>query len=518
VQDIYMGVDVWGRGSHGGGGFGLYRALDHIAPQRLGLSTALFAQGWTWETEENNPGWNWDQFWDTDSRLWVGPASGNVTVPPLGIKGGETPCTHGPFKPISDYYLHLPPPEPHDLPYYTTFSPGIGDSWFVEGKKVWQSVRGWTDMDKQTLVGDLIWPRPKVTRLDGRTDTPPIGITKFNFADAWNGGNSVSITLSIPGSNSQKSALWVPIQTINLISRRKYEASAVYKIPDIVNASAEVIVGLRSTTNQDLMSITSSSTISLANGWSKAVVQFEIPTPAAGGPILTQGQLGLIVAVALKNPAPAVEVPFLVGQLVVHPNTPPSYQEYDVIQHWIYFEQTPGATKVDGTLNWEVAVAFDTVPPISINDPEDTRIPWSLQPTKKHWFPRFLYFNIYVQQLPNGPGSEPGPLTWIGTSTYINIGDKKTFPILQDNLPYTSGDRRYDFKVQPVLETGEIYPGWMSFESARVAARELSIEEVDATPEEGSASRLVETGSSEPLTQEGDSKKNRSSVAKEQGP
>ncbi|KAJ3508430.1 hypothetical protein NMY22_g16622 [Coprinellus aureogranulatus] len=291
VQDIYMGVDVWGRGSHGGGGFGLYRALDHVSPLNLGLSVALFAQGWTWENEENNPGWNWAQFWDTDSRLWVGPASGNVTVPPLDIKGGETPCTHGPFTPITNYFLHLPPPEPYDLPFYTSFNPGIGDSWFVEGRKVWQSVRGWTDMDKQTLVGDLIWPRPKVTRLDGRPDAAPIGLTRFNFADAWNGGNSVNITLSIPGSNNAYNALWVPIQTLNLHSRRKYEATAIYKAPTTANVDTEFALGLRSASGQDLMTITSSSTIDLANGWQKAVVQFEISGPAAGS-VLTQGQLG----------------------------------------------------------------------------------------------------------------------------------------------------------------------------------------------------------------------------------
>ncbi|KAG5642137.1 hypothetical protein DXG03_003567 [Asterophora parasitica] len=48
LNDIYMGVDVWGRGSHGGGGFGSYKALTHIAPKSLGLSVALFGQAWTW--------------------------------------------------------------------------------------------------------------------------------------------------------------------------------------------------------------------------------------------------------------------------------------------------------------------------------------------------------------------------------------------------------------------------------------------------------------------------------------
>ncbi|KAF5337381.1 hypothetical protein D9611_002993 [Ephemerocybe angulata] len=502
VQDIYVGIDVWGRGSHGGGGFGSYRALDHIAPQTLGLSCALFAQGWTWETEENNPGWNWDSFWNYDSSLWVGPASGTVTVPPLQIKGGETPCTHGPFTPLATYFPHLPPPEPYDLPFYTNFSPGIGDSWFVEGLKVWQSVRGWTDMDKQTLVGDLVWPRPKVTRLDSRTDAVPIGITKLNMADAWNGGNSIRITLTIPGSSNAYSALWVPIQTLNLTSRRKYEATAVYKAPTLANAETEFALGLRTAAGTDLMTIVTSSTIDLANGWQKAVVQFEITTPAAGGQVLTQGQLGLIVAVVLKNPSPAVELPFLVGQLAVYPYVPDSYTEYDLVQHWIYFEPDSASTPLNGMLNFEVAVAFDPVPEITITDPEDPRVPWHLQPTKP-WFPKFLYFNVYAQQLPGGAGSTPGPLTWIGTTTYINVGDKKTFYVLQDNLPYSSGQRRYDFKVQPVLETGEVYPAWVSFSSVSVLGG-ASVEELEeGEPQaESSAASSAETESvQEPLAQ-----------------
>jgi hypothetical protein len=70
------------------------------------------------------------------------------------------------------------------------------------------------------------------------------------------------------------------------------------------------------------MKIITSSTITLANGWKKAVVQFEISTPVAGGLVLTQGQIGLIIAIVLKNPTPAVELPFLLGQLSVYPPYP----------------------------------------------------------------------------------------------------------------------------------------------------------------------------------------------------
>ncbi|KMQ97101.1 cytosolic endo-beta-n-acetylglucosaminidase [Lasius niger] len=47
IKDIYVGLDVWGRGCPGGGGFNSAYALDLIRKQ--GLSVAIFAPGWTHE-------------------------------------------------------------------------------------------------------------------------------------------------------------------------------------------------------------------------------------------------------------------------------------------------------------------------------------------------------------------------------------------------------------------------------------------------------------------------------------
>lgn len=46
-RDIYVGLDVWGRGCPGGGGFNSAYALKLI--RKHGLSVAIFAQGWTHE-------------------------------------------------------------------------------------------------------------------------------------------------------------------------------------------------------------------------------------------------------------------------------------------------------------------------------------------------------------------------------------------------------------------------------------------------------------------------------------
>lgn len=47
VTDVFMGIDVYGRGSYGGGGHNVDVALRAVAD--AGLSAALFAPGWVYE-------------------------------------------------------------------------------------------------------------------------------------------------------------------------------------------------------------------------------------------------------------------------------------------------------------------------------------------------------------------------------------------------------------------------------------------------------------------------------------
>ena len=102
MNDIYMGVDDWGRGTDGGGGFGSYKAISHISPETLGLSVALFGQAWTWESEQDKPGWTWEKWWSYESKLWVGPISGTVEVPEVPQNGQER--LHESFLSIASFF------------------------------------------------------------------------------------------------------------------------------------------------------------------------------------------------------------------------------------------------------------------------------------------------------------------------------------------------------------------------------------------------------------------------------
>lgn len=62
AEDVYLGVDVHGRGTHGGGGFNSHVALS--AARRAGLSAALFAPAWVFENGDR-AAWR-----ERDRHLW----------------------------------------------------------------------------------------------------------------------------------------------------------------------------------------------------------------------------------------------------------------------------------------------------------------------------------------------------------------------------------------------------------------------------------------------------------------
>ncbi|KAL0029243.1 hypothetical protein WJX79_005154 [Trebouxia sp. C0005] len=71
-HDVYMGVDVFGRNTYGGGGMTCDIALT--AARSAGLSAALFAPAWVWEVG-NRLDWlqRQQQFWDKIEACWEAP-------------------------------------------------------------------------------------------------------------------------------------------------------------------------------------------------------------------------------------------------------------------------------------------------------------------------------------------------------------------------------------------------------------------------------------------------------------
>lgn len=105
AHDVYFGVDVFGRGTYGGGGYNTVQAVREATG--AGLSVAMFAPGWTLEMQS---GGSRDGFLVADTRLWA-------------------PCL--PF--LSPYVVER---KVNDLPAWTAYASAVGRVFYVNGAAV----------------------------------------------------------------------------------------------------------------------------------------------------------------------------------------------------------------------------------------------------------------------------------------------------------------------------------------------------------------------------------------------
>lgn len=466
LNDIYMGVDVWGRGSHGGGGFGSYKAITHIAPDSLGLSVSLFGQGWTWESEQDKPGWNWDKWWEYESKLWVGPVSGELEVPEAPRRKGEPECPHGPFQPLASFFPRNPPPDPLVLPFHTTFCPGVGRAWFVNGVRVNQTRNGWTNVNKQCSVGDLVWPKaPAKWELGERDDPVPAVLPTIYFEDAWNGGSSLSLRLLSPGSEAEDAiyrCIWVPIQSLAISTGKHYEATLCYKMPNLEQVELDLGLSAKLADDSALLQVTpiAIADSELPGGWSKLSIQLFVPKGHAA-PAHIEVALGLVVAIVAEDPSQALDVTILVGQMNVYAVPPQNAAVHTPTILWANFVP-PTSKDAPGNLSWDVGVSFPPLSNINITSPDDPISAWTVHPSNK-WFPEYMYFNIYaLMHDADGNVGQPEDALWIGTTGLDGV--KNSFAVVPQELPFWSQliDKKTSnvrFYVRGVTDRGVVL-GW----------------------------------------------------------
>ena len=475
LQDIYVGIDVWGRGQHGGGGFGSYRALTHIDPEFLGLSVALFAPAWSWDTEKDKLGFSWETWWAYERKLWLGPqVEGEVVeVPPYEPRKGDPDCEHGEFIPISSFFPRRAPPNPKDLPFLTYFSPGVGRTWFVGGAKVDEMPLGWTDMDKTTSLGDLIWPRPSPQWLESERVPPtPKTSSSLCMTDAWLGGSSLNISLSLLAAEADSDTphtargpssshisrphdtLWIPIQTIAMTPAISYTVTLVYKVAAESSSGLNVAPSVKdlntSSHSFDVRQKTPQSS-GLPHGWSTRTTEIILLNDSSS----TDVSIALGLEVSLGPSAGSSTIDILVGLLSVHQTSDASATIQQPKILWAdYARQSTSASALAGTLSWEIAMSLGPLTGITLaTDPEDPTPLWKLDPA----FPAFAFFNVYVQAFQSDERTigNAESATWIGTTGLD--GKQKSFRVDPACLPPAlSQARAARFYVQGVTDRGEI--------------------------------------------------------------
>ncbi|CAA7034411.1 unnamed protein product [Microthlaspi erraticum] len=150
--DVYMGIDVFGRGSFGGGQWTVNAALDLLKENNV--STAIFAPGWVYETAQP-PNFHTAQnkWWSLVEKSW-------------GI--------------VQTY--------PQVLPFYSDFNQGFGHHVSLEGRQL--SDAPWYNISCQSL-------QPLLEFNEDNKDT--IQVTVDAREASYNGGGNISFKGKLEG-------------------------------------------------------------------------------------------------------------------------------------------------------------------------------------------------------------------------------------------------------------------------------------------------------------------------------
>lgn len=360
-DEVGFGLDVFGRGQYGGGGFFSWLAIDLLeqsSNQQLSLaadadprqaspssdfSLALFAPGWTVESEHLGHSLAtrelWQKWWEDELYLWTGskpgpnvereekrmelvrkeergvhrarelasllaPGRDNVMAP-APFDYHALPPLPGHFRPLTDYFP-TPHPPPSSSSFYTNFSTGAGHRFYLEGQRVLDSAHGWTDVDFSFPFPSLAIPSAAEAPIASLTDD-----------DAWMGGFSLKVELAKEG------AAVVPISptAVPLFHDRHVTASVVWKstgveeVKLIINGgSARAVDSARSVEVRDLEAERlaqgwqkTSAVVTLAEGVPSATITSLCLAVSASSPTyLLVGSLSLSTSSIVERPSPCV--------------------------------------------------------------------------------------------------------------------------------------------------------------------------------------------------------------------
>eukprot|EP00731_Ephydatia_muelleri_P031174 Em0022g688a len=185
--DVYVGIDVFGRGCPGGGGYNSHVALDMI--RKADLSAALFAPGWVYETQDKADFFqNQDHFW---SLL-------------------------APFCKVSKI---------HGLPLVSSFGRGYGGGVTVDGKVVFSGV--WNNLSAQDQVPNF--DSDKMVKSDGQS-AMKIDAVAVETSCAYYGGSSLKLQGSFKSNGIWRPALARLFHTnFSIIQEKPVLISYTYK-------------------------------------------------------------------------------------------------------------------------------------------------------------------------------------------------------------------------------------------------------------------------------------------------
>ncbi|KAJ9478149.1 Glycoside hydrolase [Pseudozyma hubeiensis] len=305
-EDVCVGIDVFGRNCWGG--LKTWKSLNMIGPHRqeqdrLGLSVALFAPGWTWEEEsagltlqpsQASKKRRWADWWHIDSSFWIGlPSTPTSEQFRITLSPDEV-------KPLQSYFnrsnlrTNRGRRRASKDGFYTNFSFGSGTKWFDGGELVHDWSRGtdanagFTDMGVCMPKSDLLY----ATAHDGsgtagtsRSRQELLSWT-FDHDRVWSGTASLQVTVAQKDREALDTArrMHIPLCSAvledcgeNLENGKSDEWQ--YTIVYDGENRLQPLLALAETSNQARgihVPVDGATHRNLPNGWTAATVSFRV--------------------------------------------------------------------------------------------------------------------------------------------------------------------------------------------------------------------------------------------------
>ncbi|XP_053562311.1 cytosolic endo-beta-N-acetylglucosaminidase [Bombina bombina] len=188
--DVYIGVDVFGRGEVVGGKFDTVKSFQMI--RKYGLSAALFAPGWVYECLEK------EEFLENQHKFW------------------------------SLLENYLPSHSLCSLPLCSSFCVGRGNKRFSYGEG--EDIGPWCNLSAQEL-------QPIFSEVSLAEDGGGHVRTRICPQDAWHGGNSLLIDGTLPAGMD---GVTVRLFSLHVPAPPKLLLSMVYKLEGSPNISVSL--------------------------------------------------------------------------------------------------------------------------------------------------------------------------------------------------------------------------------------------------------------------------------------
>ncbi|CCH42567.1 Cytosolic endo-beta-N-acetylglucosaminidase [Wickerhamomyces ciferrii] len=189
-KKLFVGIDIWGRGSKvGGGGFESSIAINALKKSQSNV--ALFAPAWTYENFDK------EDFYHNDKKFWLGNDSSDFT-------GGS----------VSTYVKHYTAPvytKNGNAIFYTNFSTGEGSKFRVFAQTVFNN--NWVNGNIQSAV--------PVIENSNRF--------KLYYKDTFNGGSSLKLTHRNSILNDYSSDIFTLFHFRNDIDSNNLNVSVSFK-------------------------------------------------------------------------------------------------------------------------------------------------------------------------------------------------------------------------------------------------------------------------------------------------